>query len=422
MLSIGLMSGTSMDGIDCALLETDGTPQLLVEHGFTSLTYDPRFSLLLKATEFAVKRYQGDLPKTKKNFTELIHSYFNLHQINISQVLSYFPTIKELSYDDMAKHSTELHIEIVNKLLQICHRRADQIDIVGYHGQTLFHQPHMKCSIMLGEPQYLADQLGIKVVYDFRRNDIDAGGQGAPFAPLFHQALAIRDNYLPLAVVNCGGISNITLISNEDENALIGFDTGPGNALIDTFVRTRTKGLQQMDRNGEYGLAGCVNEDMLTILFQKAIIKDGINYFLQSPPKSLDYGDMQLPSELDGLSLEEGCATLEAFTAYTIINSLSLVDCAVPKHWILAGGGWNNPVIRRELTQRLQQQYGKDIRVMTADEAKWNGQALEAQIFAYFAVRSLLNKPLSVPGTTRVPYPLSGGSLYTYMIANMPNP
>lgn len=412
MFSIGLMSGTSMDGIDAALIETDGTPSLLRELDFASLTYDPRFSLLLKATEFSVRQCEGDLTKAKLHFSGFMQHYFATHRIDLSHALSYFPNQSTISYGDMARHSTLLHAQLVSQLLQKANRNASEIDVVGYHGQTLYHQPNHKRSIMLGEPQYLADQLGIHVIYDFRRNDIEAGGQGAPFAPLYHQALAVRDNKLPLAVVNCGGISNITLITSEVETDLIGFDTGPGNALIDSLVRSRTNGVEQMDKNGEHGKNGRVNIAALQALYDKAIIKDGKNYFTQAPPKSLDYGDMVLIPELDALSLEDACATLEAFTADTIVNSLSLVDVPVPTHWILAGGGWKNPVIRQELITRLHQKYGSHIQVMTADEANWNGQALEAQIFAYFAVRSLLNKPLSVPGTTRVPHPLSGGVGY----------
>lgn len=401
-----------MDGVDAALIETDGTPSLLRELDFASLAYDSRFSLLLKATEFAVRQCDGDLAKVKSGFINWIHLYCNTHRIEASTILSYFPQSSSIRYDDITRHSTLLHIDVIRQLLQKAKRCAEEIDVVGYHGQTLFHQPQTKCSIMMGDPQYMADQLGIQVIYDFRRNDINAGGQGAPFAPLYHQALAVRDNRLPLAVVNCGGISNITLINSAEEIDVIGFDTGPGNALIDSLVRSRTNGLQQMDLNGEYGSRGRVNECVMQALYEKAIIRDSQNYFSQCPPKSLDYGDMRLISELEALSIEDACATLEAFTADTIVSSLNLIDVPVPSVWILAGGGWKNPVIRHELVVRLRQRYGSHIHVMTADEAGWNGQALEAQIFAYFAVRSLLNKPLSVPGTTRVPYPLSGGAAF----------
>lgn len=411
MLSIGLMSGTSMDGIDAALLETDGTPLLLKEQGSASLVYDPRFSLLLKATEYAVREHQGDLKKTQKDFFALIQQYCEMQKIKYSTLATYFPETKIITYDLIARHSTDLHQKLIETLLQKTAYQAKDIAVIGYHGQTLFHRPEQKCSIMLGEPQYLADRLGIAVIYDFRRNDIEAGGQGAPFAPLYHQALAVRDGYCPAAVVNCGGIANITLISGEKETQVMGFDTGPGNALIDTLIRHRTQGCEQMDRNGQYGKRGKVNKKVWEALYEKAVIKNNKNYFSQKPPKSLDYGDMILVPELENLSLEDACATLEFFTAQTIIDSLQWVE-AVPAHWILAGGGWKNPVICEALATGLHARYGDHIVIKTADEVGWNAQALEAQIFAYFAVRSLLNRPISFPATTQVPYPMQGGELF----------
>lgn len=409
MLSIGLMSGTSMDGIDAALLETDGTPLLLKQLGSASLSYDKRFSLILKATECAVRLCQGSLERVDSNYREWLEHYFCANHIDAKKTLSYFPHEELLTYDDIVLHSTDLHAELVFQLLEKLGKNPCDIEVVGYHGQTLYHQPERKCSIIMGDAQHLADQLGIRVISDFRRNDIEAGGQGAPFAPLYHQALAIRDGKIPLAVVNCGGIANITLIPSEKEIDVIGFDTGPGNALVDSLVRKRTEGREQMDKGGQYGKKGTVDQGVLKALFEKAVMKNNQCYFSQTPPKSLDYGDMVLIPELDSLSLEDACATLEAFTAKSIVKSLEKLDCAIPTHWILAGGGWNNPVIHNALVLGLQEHIGPKVTVMTANEAGWDNQALEAEIFAYFAVRSLLDKPLSVPGTTRVPYPLSGG-------------
>ncbi|MGB6976015.1 MAG: anhydro-N-acetylmuramic acid kinase, partial [Gammaproteobacteria bacterium] len=155
-----------------------------------------------------------------------------------------------------------------------------------------------------------------------------------------------------------------------------------------------------------------VNEIILQALHDKAIIKEGVNYFTLPPPKSLDINDLQLIPELDTLSLEDACATLEAFTAQTIVASLDFVKTELPKNWILAGGGWNNPVILQELKTRLREKWGNTINIMTANDVGWNSQAMEAQIFAYLAVRSLKNLPLSLPSTTRVPKPLSGGQAY----------
>jgi anhydro-N-acetylmuramic acid kinase len=416
MISIGLMSGTSMDGIEAALLETDGSPDLLRSLGHISLAYTPQFKILLKSAEYAVKKCEGNVDKAKIYYAQAIHDYIHDNQI-ISDLF-----FSQITWDQVIGHSTTLHGIAIKKLLYATKIKANQIDLIGYHGQTLFHNPARKISIVVGNGQQLANELGITVVNDFRSRDIEAGGQGAPFAPLYHYALAVRDDKLPIAVVNCGGISNISLILNKNEESVIGFDTGPGNALIDRLVRQRTQGKENMDTDGQYGRQGRVDKSVLAELFEKAIVKLDQNYLLQPPPKSLDYNDMILIPELDSLSLEDACATLEAFTAETIVNSLDLlnlrnlgsIDCPLefPKLWILAGGGWYNPVILEMLKSRLHLRFGTDLKILTADEIGWSSQAMEAQIFAYFAVRSLQNKPLSVPGTTGVPKPISGGVAY----------
>jgi anhydro-N-acetylmuramic acid kinase len=169
-----------------------------------------------------------------------------------------------------------------------------------------------------------------------------------------------------------------------------------------------------MDRDGQYGLHGRVHPEILEALFMQAIIKDQQNYFAKPPPKSLDIRDMHLIAELDDLSFEDACATLEAFTAEAIVRSLDFLDTdhPIPEHWVLAGGGWYNPVIRRELTVRLQSRLGPAVCIQTADEMGWNSQALEAQIFAHFALRRLKNLPLTVPATTGVSHPVTGGVIH----------
>lgn len=418
------MSGTSMDGIDVALLETDGSPNVIKDLGHTSISYDPRTKILLKAAEYAVNKHTGDMDKARLYYTQAIKDYLakelKILEVNVSHKISELSiylhgterSVNPITLDEVIQHSTELHVLAVKKLLIETGYESAQIDVIGYHGQTLFHRPSIKTSIVVGNGQYLADQLCIAVVNDFRGRDVAEGGQGAPFAPLYHQALAIRDRKIPVAVVNCGGIANITLIRDDHESNLIGFDTGPGNGLIDRLIRQRSQGKENMDTDGLHGKKGYVNKQVLKALYEKSLIKDGKNYFLTPPPKSLDIGDMVLISELDSLSLDDACATLEAFTADTIINSLELLDIELPQYWILAGGGWHNPVIRHELEDRLNQKLAKHVQVLTADEAGWNSQAMEAQIFAYLAIRSLQNKPLSVPGTTGVPEPLSGGYAY----------
>ncbi len=401
MLAIGLMSGTSMDGIDAALLETDGAA-LINELGHYSLVYDRRTKVLLKAAEYAVRKYRGNLPEAHQHFQSALNEY--LHE----QLQTTMPQLHDVSLADVIAESTQLHIHAVNHLLKTTNKK---IDVIGYHGQTLLHSPATKMTIQVGDGQRMANAVGITVINDFRSRDVAAGGQGAPFAPIYHQALAARDKKIPLAVVNCGGIANITLINSDNENELIGFDTGPGNALIDSFIRRHSNGLLSMDKDGVYGKLGKVNDGVLNQLYASAVHQQGKNFFHLPPPKSLDYGDMLLIPELATLSFADACRTLEAFTADSIVKSLELVATTIPKQWILAGGGWHNPVILDELTQRLMRKCPEVI-IQTADEAGWNNTALEAQIFAYLAVRSLQGKPISLPGTTCVPQPLTGGCVY----------
>ena len=425
MLSVGLMSGTSMDGIDAALLSTDGSPDVLVDLGDVSLPYQPPFKILLKAAAWSVRKHLGDLSAAATHYWQDLHDYLSTElQIadkDIPQktrelsVYLHGPTSQPqpVTLREVIRHSTHLHGLCVKNLLAKTGYQAQQISVVGYHGQALFHRPTHKISIIVGEGQYLADFLGITVVNDFRSRDIEAGGQGAPFAPLYHQALAVRDKKIPVAVVNCGGIANLTLVNSADELELVAFDTGPGNGLIDRLVSQRTHGQEHMDADGKYGRQGQVHADVLAALYEKCLIKDNQNYFFTKPPKSLDINDMTLIPELDSLSLQDACATLEALTADAIVKSLDLVTTDLPNHWILAGGGWNNPVITSELSHRLQRRLNAKPLIQTAGEAGWNNsQALEAQIFAYLAVRSLQGRFLSVPGTTGTPSPISGGKTY----------
>lgn len=431
------MSGTSMDGIDAALLRTDGTPNNLIEIASSSFIYPVPFRILLKAAEYSIRKCAEQavsnklvessaiLKQAESNFPADLREY--LHQelkmedsgieAMIADLTSYLTPDKPNTDPSLAAiivHSTYLHGKVAQELLQTTGTGPQDVDVVGCHGQTFFHRPSVGVSIAENNGHDLAKQLGITVVNDFRTNDVKSGGQGAPFAPLYHQALALRDQKVPCAVVNCGGIANVTFITNDEVTDLLGFDTGPGNGLIDRFVRQRTHGQENMDKDGRYGRSGIVNERLLKLLYEKSIIKDGQNYFSMVPPKSLDIGDMRLIPELDELSLEDGCATLEAFTADTIVYSLKYIKnrVLIPHTWILAGGGWRNPVILKHLEHKLNQQINGKVQVYHADEAGWNGQALEAQIFAYLAVRSILGLPLSVPGTTRVPRPLSGGVIF----------
>ncbi len=324
-------------------------------------------------------------------------------------------TQRELSLAHIIDYSTDLHCLAIQQLLAKTSYPSEHIDVIGYHGQTLFHKPSAHITLQVGEGQTLANALGIAVVNDFRQNDIKHGGQGAPFAPLYHQALAIRDQLTPCAVINCGGVANITIVQGQQAKDLLSFDIGPGNGLIDRFVKQRTQGKQVMDKDGLFGLQGQVNLAVLEQLRREALLTEaGINFLTLPPPKSLDIGDFKLLAIFDSLSIEDGCKTLAAFTVDCIIHALQLIHLMKPE-WplfprlILAGGGEYNPVIQQELTDRLSQQA---ITLLTTEAIGWHNKALEAQIFAYLAVRSLQQQPISFPETTGVLYPLSGGTLY----------
>jgi anhydro-N-acetylmuramic acid kinase len=333
-------------------------------------------------------------------------------QGNLKQASVFYPAHTQWTLESVIAHSTTLHARAVKELLKKSGYQAPQIKVVGYHGQTLLHQPGRGRSVIVGDGQSLANDVGIAVVNDFRRQDIACGGQGAPLAPLYHQALAVRDQRLPLIVVNCGGIANVSIIMNSNPLDLIAFDTGPGNVLCDRLVRLRTQGHAQMDAEGHYGLKGVVDPSVLKALYAQSMIQDGASYFLKKPPKSLDSGDIQLIPELETLSLEDACRTLETFTAQTIVDSVAAVVTDFPVQWIIAGGGFKNPVIVVALQERVSEKIGNQLILKQADEIGWHSQSLEAQMFAYYAVRHLQNKPISFPNTTGVSHAVCGGCFF----------
>jgi anhydro-N-acetylmuramic acid kinase len=366
--SIGLMSGTSMDGIDAALMETDGRQVINFKVG-VSLSYDAEFKQLIREAELQVRAFK-----------------------------------KNVASKEVIKKSTELHAEIVFALLKKVNLNPKDIDVIGYHGQSLYHNPAKKITIQVGDGQLLANLTGIKVINDFRKNDIANGGQGAPLAPLYHQALAAKLNMFPLAIVNCGGIANISLITGPGQLEVSGFDTGPGNVLIDRYIREKTSNKEFMDLDGKYGLLGKINQDIL-----KKLSIQLANYLAKPAPKSLDPGDFYLIEELNNFSINDACATLEAFTAKCIVESLN--SKLIPRKWVLAGGGWNNPVITKYLKHYLAEEI-EDFEMNIADEVGMSSVYMEAEIFAYLAVRSLYKLPISLPSVTGCKTPTLGGKLY----------
>lgn len=352
--AIGLMSGTSLDGVDAALIETDG--------------YE-----YVKPLEFISVPYAEEA-------REEIRAAFGQKEIN--------------EITRRAEHLvTQAHVNVLKEA-------SWQADVIGFHGQTIFHAPEGGITVQIGDGALMAQELGIEVVNDFRSVDVEAGGQGAPLAPLYHQARALSDGVdLPCVFLNIGGVANVTYI---DEGEILAFDTGPGNALMDDWVKQRTG--QPYDQDGQLAVKGTVLDPVL---------KDWLihPYFSQKPPKSLDRDEWDIADfgaharNMSEISDEDGAATLLAFTAETIKRAQDFMP-AEPKAWYACGGGRHNKALMEEL--------GKTLPIKTVEDLGWNGDATEAECFAYLAVRSLLNEPLSLPSTTGICAPKSGGVVHTF--------
>ncbi len=357
---MGLMSGTSLDGIDAAILDTDGAG-IAVPGPALTVPYHPwTRAMLNEALKAALHTRAGDpVPPQIEKAERLL---------------------------------TDAHAQAVAALLRHAELKAPDIAYIGFHGQTILHRPSDRWTWQIGDGALLAQATGIAVVNEFRLADVAAGGQGAPFVPLYHLVLA-RDMERPLAVVNIGGVANVTYIGLKDE--IIAFDTGPGNAALDDWALKHTG--EALDRDGRLARSGTVNEAVLAFMLDHPV-------FLRPPPKSLDRFDFPMAA-VEGLSAADGAATLTAFTAAAIARAREHLP-EPPKTWIICGGGRHNPVLMEALRARLSGE------VITAEEAGWRGDFLEAEAFADLAVRSVRGLPLSLPSTTGVPYPMTGGRLH----------
>lgn len=346
---VGLMSGTSLDGVDAALIETDGARVTGFGPSLT-LPYDRGFREALR----------GVLGATGP-------------------------------VDDVERALTLRHVAAVRRLLERDDAGGGRIDLIGFHGHTIGHRPQDRYTRQIGDGSLLARELGVPVVCDLRSADVAAGGQGAPLVPVYHQALA-AELERPLAVLNLGGVGNVTLL--RDGVPPLAFDTGPGNALIDDWALRHTG--DAVDMGGELAAAGAVDEAVLARLLAHP-------YFDAPPPKSLDRDDFRiLAAALEGMGVEDGAATLTAFTAASVARAVEWMD-AQPRRWLVTGGGRHNPVLMEMLGRRL------GVAVAPVEAVGWDGDALEAQAFAFLAVRSLRGLPLTFPTTTGCPRPLCGG-------------
>ena len=359
LTALGLISGTSMDGIDLAVLRTDG-------HRVPA--FGPSATL----------PYPADLRR-------------RLLAIAADPELAATAPLPDEDAAIVNAHA--------KAIASFC--RAEAIDlatinIVGFHGQTILHAPERHLTRQLGDGAALAAAIGRPVIDQVRHADVAAGGQGAPFASLYHAALA-KDLERPIAILNMGGVGNVTFIDREagaDDDLVLAFDTGPASAMIDDWVSAKSGAT--FDAGGALAARGRVDETALAQLLDHA-------YFDMPPPKSLDRNAFSA-EPVSGLSAEDGAATLTAFSIEAVALARKHLP-RLPTRWLVTGGSRHNDTMMAWLSDRL-------IRPVEPVEAVgWNGDAIEAQMMAFLAVRATMNLPLSVPTTTGVPYPMPGGRL-----------
>src|SRR5262245_49444199 len=381
MRALGLMSGTSLDGIDVALIDTDGE-EWLGRGPSATFPYAPAVRRELEAAIVEARGLErrearpGSLAATERQLTEL-------------------------------------HADAVRRFLADRALDAAGIDVIGFHGQTILHKSFVArvfvrasndgpppraiedrrmLTVQLGDGPLLARLTGIDVVYDLRAADCAAGGQGAPLAPVYHRALAARLPARPVVLLNIGGVANVTWIGRD--GSLIAFDTGPGNAPIDDWMARHTGA--SVDTDGRAAAAGRIDAGVLAALLAH-------EHFGKPPPKSLDRNAFS-PEPLAGLSAEDGAATLTAFTAAGIARAREHFP-EQPQLWVICGGGRRNKTLMAMIAERVE------AAVAPAEAAGMDGDAMEAEAWAYLAVRSLKGLPISFPRSTGVAQPLSGGIL-----------
>ena len=365
--SLGLMSGTSMDGIDASIIRSDG------ENEYES-TFDEFFE------------YDQALYKDLVNLRNKINSANDI--IVNSELVS-----------EIERKITLYHAEICNKIIN----KSDyEVDLIGFHGQTIFHDASQKISKQLGDGSLLSSLLKKDVIYNFRANDIANGGQGAPLAPIFHNLIINKNKIeLPVFILNIGGIANITIITSNKNDDLISYDIGPGNCLLDEWVRKHTS--YRYDLNGKAASIGKIDE---IILNQATENFENIN---KNKNLSFDIKDFDL-SFVRGLSYEDGLSTLTKFTSEIICDSIiknTKKNKTNKINLLVCGGGRKNLTLIENIRNKLPNNINLDL----IDDYNINGDFIESQAFAYLAIRSLLKKEISFVKTTNVKKSCTGGIL-----------
>ena len=365
--SLGLMSGTSMDGVDASIIKSNGEDKYEV-------VFDQYF------------KYDEEI------YEQLVDIR---NKINSSKDL----VVNSIVLADIERKITLFHASVCKKIIS---NNLTDIDLIGFHGQTIFHNANQKISKQLGDANLLSGLLKKKVVYNFRENDILNGGQGAPLAPIFHQLLVNQNKIiLPVCILNIGGIANITIVSSKDFNDLKSYDIGPGNCLLDEWTRKNSK--KKFDKNGELAKVGKTDETILN----QAI--DSYENIKKKDKLSFDIKDFDL-NFVQGLSLEDGLSTLTDFTAsiiYQSIFSSIKLDKETKLNIFICGGGRKN----LSLVNNIKKKLPTNMNFSLIDDYKIDGDFIESQAFAYLAIRSYLKKIISLPKTTNVKKSCSGGVL-----------
>ena len=369
--SIGLMSGTSMDGVDISIIQSDG------QHEFYNIL-DEYF------------QYDSDLQKELIRLRNLVSSQNDL-----------LKNSRELT--NLERKITVFHAEKINQILL---KYENEIDLIGFHGQTIFHDPQKKITKQLGDGKLLSQLLKKKVIYDFRQKDIQNNGQGAPLTPIFHYLLSniINEKFktgFPIGFINIGGITNLTKIKNifgNVEDNIIAFDVGPGNCMIDDWVRKNSN--KKFDENGNISKAGKIDQ-----LITNQIIE---NFNIDTYSKSLDIKDFD-NSFARGLTFENGCSTITNFTGYLIAKGIENIGTDSKIKYLISGGGRKNIALIDCIKDNLNNK--NNFVLDNIDKYGFNGDFIESQAFGYLAIRSFLNFPNSFPNTTGCIKPTVGGKL-----------
>jgi anhydro-N-acetylmuramic acid kinase len=362
--SIGLMSGTSSDGIDASIIESDGENEVnFIGNQF--FPYDKKIKIKIRSLKEKINLIQ-DLEKNK------------------------------FEIQSLEREITLLHAKTVDLIIQKFLIDKSKIDLVGFHGHTIFHSFKDKKTKQIGDGRLLSQLSNLNIVNNFREKDIINGGQGAPMVPIYHKLLQVKLNLkTPLVFVNIGGISNLTFLG--DGNEIMSLDSGPGNFLIDKILQLKSKNKIQFDKDGTIAFSGNIDRNILDSFLDDP-------YYETSSPKSLDVNDFNLGS-LRSLNLEDSITTLSELTSLTIVNALSFFNSR-PNEIILCGGGRKNKYIFERI-KKLSNTF-----VNNVDQYKIDGDFIESQAFAYLAIRSFLKKPISFPGTTGVLKPTVGGDYF----------